>query len=430
MIPEINVLENPQGWRSVRYKYLATTSKGRLPPTEDQGSTASESQVAYLSMEYLRGDSEATIFVDPKGLVVARDNDVLVLWDGSNAGEFLRAKSGVVSSTAALVEAISINRDYLFWISKAVEPVLRMYTNGMGIPHVDGGFLKDLRVLSPDLHIQRNIANDLDRETIRIDALVEEKERMILLLEEKRAALVSHVVSRGLDPGASLQYSNRDWLGDIPVHWNMLRLKFLLNGIEQGSSPQCYSYPAESGEWGVLKSGCTNGGIFREEANKLLPPDIEPFDGYQVHINDVLMSRASGSVDLIGSVAYVENEPTARLLLSDKTFRLLLKHEIIDYRFLVFAMGANFLRHQIRVVISGAEGLANNIAKSDILEFSLAVPPLSEQKEICLFIDKQLNRNGKLKLALKDSIALLKERRTALITATVTGQIPLEEMTL
>lgn len=281
----------------------------------------------------------------------------------------------------------------------------------------------------PPLNVQRGIADYLDSETARIDALVEEKERMIFLLEEKRAALISRVVTRGLDPSAPLKFSGLDWLGDIPAHWNLLRLKFILNGIEQGSSPQCYSYPAESEGWGVLKSGCANGGVFRESENKALPADIEPFDGFQVHVNDVLMSRASGSVDLIGSVAYVENEPAARLLLSDKTFRLLPKHEVMDYRFLVFAMGADFLRHQIKVVISGAEGLANNIAKSDIIEFSLAVPPLSEQKEIFLYIDKQLNRNGKLKLVLKDSIALLKERRVALISAAVTGQISLEEMT-
>lgn len=297
-----------------------------------------------------------------------------------------------------------------------------------GIQNLDAEAYLNLKAPFPPIKEQCIVADYLDRETARIDALVAEKESILALLKEKQVALISHAVTRGLDPNVSLKPSGLDWLGDIPEHWNLLRLKFLLDGIEQGSSPQCYSYPAENEGWGVLKSGCSNGGVFRESENKALPADIEPSYGYQVHINDVLMSRASGSVDLIGSVAYVENEPAARLLLSDKTYRLLLKHEIMDYRFLVFTMGADFLRHQIRAVISGAEGLANNIAKSDILEFSLAVPPLSEQKEICLFIDKQLNRNVRLKLGLKDSIALLKERRAALITAAVTGQIPLEKM--
>ena len=280
----------------------------------------------------------------------------------------------------------------------------------------------------PNTETQCLIANYLDRETARIDALVAEKERMLALLEEKRAALISRAVTRGLDPDVPMRRSGQAWLGEIPAHWQILRLKFLVDGIDQGSSPQCESSPAEADRWGVLKTGCVNGGIFRETENKALPDWVEPFIESEIQIGDILMSRASGSVELIGSVAIVQRQPAARLLLSDKIYRLKAKNEIIIPDFLVFAMGARYLRQQIKSVISGAEGLANNIAKTDILEFVVVVPPVSDQERICKYLKTALDRNDVLRIALKDSLSLAKERRAALITAAVTGQIPLEAM--
>lgn len=280
----------------------------------------------------------------------------------------------------------------------------------------------------PPLPAQRLIADYLDRETARIDALVAEKERMLALLEEKRAALISRAVTRGLDPDVPMRRSGQAWLGEIPAHWQILRLKFLVDGIDQGSSPQCESSPAEADRWGVLKTGCVNGGIFRETENKALPDWFEPFIESEIQVGDILMSRASGSVELIGSVAIVQRQPAARLLLSDKIYRLKAKNEIIIPDFLVFAMGARYLRQQIKSVISGAEGLANNIAKKDIMEFVVVVPPVSDQERICTYLKAALDRNDVLRIALKDSVSLAKERRAALITAAVTGQIPLEAM--
>lgn len=424
------VLPNSLSWSEVRFRYLASTAKGRLPQKEEEESLADEeSHVPYLSMEYIRGEDEARNFVPSKGMLLALDADVILLWDGSNAGEFFKAKFGAISSTTALVRPYYLTKNYLFWVCKAVEPILKTFTNGMGIPHVDGEFLSNLRLpLAPEKKTQQLIANYLDRETARIDALIAGKESMLALLEEKRTALVSQSVTRGLNPNAPLKPSGLDWLDDIPVGWEVMRLKFLLRGIDQGNSPQCHSFPAEVGEWGVLKTGCVNGGVFRERENKALPNTIEPYPESEVRINDVLMSRASGSVDLIGSVAYVSSQPFSRLLLSDKIYRFRTHPEIIQPAFIVYVMGSSYLRHQIKSVISGAEGLANNIAKSDILEFSIIVPPLKEQEEISTYIENKISKNSLISEALTTSIALLKERRAALITAAITGQIPGKEM--
>ncbi len=345
--------------------------------------------------------------------------------------EYLVGGKGFGSSELFVIRPTVAERRFLFYYFQSSvfkQDGEASMTGAGGLKRVSPDVLRQHRLPFPSLDVQRLIAAYLDRETARIDRLIAAKERMLALLEEKRAALVSRVVTRGLDPNAPLKPSGQEWLGEIPAHWQVLRLKFATSGIDQGASPQCYSYPAAPGEWGVLKTGCVNGGEFREQENKALPDENESLPEIEVHQGDVLMSRASGSVDLIGSVAHVASQPVARLMLSDKIYRLRVRGDILNPRYLVLAMGARYLRHQIKSVISGAEGLANNIAKSDVMELLLLVPPILEQRRIVDDLDRAISSNKVLCGSLGKSIALAKERRAALITAAVTGQIPLEEM--
>jgi type I restriction enzyme S subunit len=93
---------------------------------------------------------------------------------------------------------------------------------------------------------------------------------MLTLLEEKREALISQAVTRGLDPNVSFKRSGLDWLGDIPQHWNIRRLKFLVQNLEQGSSPQASNIPAEPDELGILKLSAVYKGEFLRHENKAL----------------------------------------------------------------------------------------------------------------------------------------------------------------
>lgn len=317
-----------------------------------------------------------------------------------------------------------------FFLIPHIVAVIDSSTFGAKMPRANWDFIGSLSVPLPERPVQRRIADYLDAETAEMDALISEKERMLALLEEKRAAVVTQAVTRGLDPQVKLKPSDLDWLGDIPARWSVRRLKFLIDGIDQGWSPRCFNFPAEKGQWGVLKTGCVNGGVFREQENKVLPDDIDPPKGIEVGVGDMLMSRASGSIELIGAVARVVNQPKARLLLSDKTFRLRPTTDILDADFLVAAMGSRALRHQIKAFISGAEGLANNIARSDIDNLMIPLPPLEEQQDIAAHIRLRTREAASLIKSLSASLSLLRERRSALIAAAVTGQIPIEEMTV
>ncbi|QDT24814.1 Type-1 restriction enzyme EcoKI specificity protein [Gimesia panareensis] len=311
--------------------------------------------------------------------------------------------------------------------SKTIRQQLELSAKGVtrfGLPQ-DG--IGKLQLPIPPLKEQHDVVEFLERETFLLDELIAEKNEMLVILDRKRSAAITQLVTQGLDPKVRRRPSGNESLGDIPEHWNVRRLKYLLEGIQQGWSPQCHNFPAGEGEFGVLKTGCVNGGIFDESQNKLLPVDVEPPLDIEVNRGDILMSRASGSIHLIGSVALVKSMPKARLLLSDKTFRLIPNHEM-NPAYLVLAMGSNCLRWQISRCISGAEGLANNITKSDIGNLILPVPPLSEQERIADELSNLETETEAIKFALNETLSLLSDKRSALITAAITGEIPIEEM--
>ncbi len=273
----------------------------------------------------------------------------------------------------------------------------------------------------PPLHEQTAIAAFLDRETAKIDGLVAEQRRLMELLKEKRQAVISHAVTKGLNPHAPMKPSGIEWLGDVPEHWEVCAARRVIARIEQGWSPECFARPAEPGERGVLKTGCVNRGAFNEQENKALPDTLLPMLEYEVRPGDVLMSRASGSPELVGSTAYV-HAVRPRLMLSDKAFRIH-PEPAIDKRFFATAFNSRYLREQIERAISGAEGLANNLPQSALFAFSICVPPLHEQTSIVKHVAGTTATFDTLTAEAARAIELLQERRTALISAAVTGKI-------
>lgn len=292
---------------------------------------------------------------------------------------------------------------------------------GVSYPAINASDLGDIRIQLPPLDTQASIADYLDAETGRIDALVAEKERMLALLGEKRAALISRAVTRGLDPNAPLKPSGLDWLGDIPAHWTVERLKFHLYRLEQGWSPQCDNYPAGDDEWGVLKVGAVNSWEFNPIENKKLPDSESPVQNYEIRAQDVLMSRAN-TKELLGSVALVE-DVRARLLLCDKLYRLDVIDDRLSRKFLVSFLRSKPGRYLFEQEATGASGSMQNIGQDTVRNVWIPVPPKSEQEAIASALTRERRQTAEIEVALSESISLLKERRSALITAAVTGQI-------
>jgi type I restriction enzyme S subunit len=307
--------------------------------------------------------------------------------------------------------------------NRAFQTYAQSFGNGI-LAHrcaINWDILKPIGMPVPPMSEQRGILAFLDRETTKIDALIAEQQRLVELLQEKRQAVISHAVTKGLNPDVPMKDSGIEWLGEVPEHWRLMAVRRLLARIEQGWSPECFSRPAENEEWGVVKTGCVNRGTFADGENKALPDTLAPVPEYEICVGDLLMSRASGSPELVGSTAYV-HDTRPRLMLSDKIFRLHPNPDV-DRRYLALIFNAPLMRFQIERAISGAEGLANNLPQSALKGFVCPLPPSDEQEAIVEYVSRRLAEFDLLSTEARGAIALLQERRSALISAAVTGQI-------
>lgn len=297
-------------------------------------------------------------------------------------------------------------------------------TGAGGLKRVPDEFARNFPVSIPGLKEQRAIAANLDREVARIDALIEKKSTFIELLREKRQALITHAVTKGLDPNAKMKESGVQWLGEVPGHWTVAPLKRLISSIGQGWSPECEARVPEDSEWGVVKVGCVNGGVFRSNESKVLPADMTPRPELALKAGDVLVSRAN-TRELVGSCAVVPRDHP-HLMLCDKLYRIGPGEQVLP-EFLAALINVHG-RRAVEVEATGASSSMVNIAQSVILDLVVAVPDRDEQREIIGRVAIAVARIELLRDKTERSIALLKERRGALITAAVTGQIDLREV--
>jgi type I restriction enzyme S subunit len=300
-------------------------------------------------------------------------------------------------------------------------------TYGAKMPRASWDIMAGLFLAVPPKAEQSAIAAFLDRETAKIDALVDEQEKLIALLAEKRQAVISQAVTKGLNPAALMKDSGIEWLGQVPEHWALKRIKHLTRTIEQGWSPQCENFPIEAPEeWGVLKVGCVNGGSFSPRENKSLPAELEPLPELGIMAGDLLISRAN-TRELVGSAA-VPDKDYRNLMLSDKLYRIRLHSEAGLPEFLGRYLATDPVRGQIELSATGASNSMLNIGQSTVLELAIAVPPLSEQAAIVTFLDDEHARMDALVFAATQAIGLLKEHRSALISAAVTGKIDVRRL--
>lgn len=210
--------------------------------------------------------------------------------------------------------------------------------------------------------------------------------------------------------------SGVEWIGEVPEHWETVRVKHVAPSVEQGWSPQCDPAEAGPGEWGVLKVGCVNGSVFDPHENKALPATLDPVPSLAVNTGDVLVSRAN-TRELVGSCAKVTaNYP--RLMLCDKLYRLRPSDRITSDLLarVIQAVG----RETIEMAASGTSASMVNISMDTIRNLKFFLPPPSEQSAITTAIDRETTRIDALIAKKSRFIELLGEKRQALITRAVT----------
>ncbi|MFJ8432018.1 hypothetical protein ACIQ9P_12055 [Kitasatospora sp. NPDC094019] len=400
------------GTRHIRLKYLYVPSGEANRPDEEVLSVYRDHGVIPKSS---RADNfnktpenvERYLLVRPGDLVVNR----MKAWQGSLGVSEYR---GIVSGDYEVLRPVpgSVSGRYMHYALRSRHMVGEYRVRSTGIRPSQWRLywdqMGDIRIPLPTLDEQEWIANYLDRETTQIDTLIKEQQLLVDLLRERRGAVSTAVLS-----------------SVVPLTTGQ-RLKHVVTGVTQGWSPQCYPWPADGVEtWAVLKAGAANGGVFRPDENKELPKDQAPRPDRVVRRGQLVISRAN-TRDLLGSAAVVEGDFPC-LMLSDKLYALDLDKETADPRYVATVLGTPRLRGLIEVEATGASHSMQNISLEDILNLPMDLPSLDVQRQAVSRMREQIARIDVLITESERVIQLSQERRAALITAAVTGQIDVRQ---
>ncbi len=295
-------------------------------------------------------------------------------------------------------------------------------STGVSYPAINASDLADIRINLPDIETQRLIADYLDRETPRIDALVAEKEKMLALLEEKRAALISRAVARGLDENAPLKPSGLDWLGDIPAHWELWRLKHLAE-VRGGLTLGKKYLRNDLIEMPYLRVANVQDGYLKLDDVQTVEVSPEEARCYLLQRDDVLMNEG-GDIDKLGR-GCVWRDEIKSCLHQNHVFSV--RPRRADAEWLALWTSTLHAKRYFEQRAKRSTNLAS-ISSTNIKELPVPMPPMDEQLNIKRYVESTVKKIVAIYSEMQQSIELLKERRAALITAAVTGQVPLGEM--
>jgi type I restriction enzyme, S subunit len=276
--------------------------------------------------------------------------------------------------------------------------------------------------MPPELE-QAKIADFLDRETAQIDDLIGKQERLIELLAYKRQAVITQAVTKGLDPNAPTKPSGIPWLGSIPTHWAASRLKWTDPTQESGTSVNGMDVPAGPSEIGVLKTGAVSKGQFVSSANKTVVPEDLDRVSCPVRAGTLIVNRAN-TPDLVGSTG-LTTQSMPNLFLSDKLWQI--DFQSAEASFVFWWSKTDVYRSQVQFRRVGASATMQNLSYPDFLTVDIALPSIEVQRTIAQFLGQKTDRIDALTIKAEQTIKLLRERRSALISAAVTGKIDVRE---
>lgn len=287
---------------------------------------------------------------------------------------------------------------------------------GATMQRISRGVLGNIRLVVPPLPEQTQIASFLDYETARIDALIEKQQQLIALLEEKRQAVISHAVTKGLNPDAPMRDSGVEWLGEVPAHWHTCPLMRIVDEARQVMYGIVLPGPDVSVGVPIVKGGDVKPARLSLQSLKKTTFEIEKrYARSRLRANDLVYAIRGG----VGDVELVPEEIQGANLTQDAA-RIAPASGILP-RWLLMSLRGDYFWRQIERRIVGATVRGINIR--DLKRGIVAVPPETEQKAIADYLREELEKMEKLKGRLRAFLSGLQERRTALISAAVTGKI-------
>ena len=331
----------------------------------------------------------------------------------------LSTKKGMITSAyTAFKSKENINTQYVYYFFESLDDAkaLKPYYKGLRKTVRPPEFLK-IHVPFPPKEEQDVISKFLDSETSRIDNLIAKQEKLIELLEEQRKSIISHAVTKGLNPNAPMKDSGVEWLGDVPEHWEVTRLKNIgksIIGLTYSPNEICNP---DDDSYLVLRSSNVQNGQLSFLDNVYVKSYVS--EKLKIKKNDILICSRNGSRDLIGKNTIIKNPPKNSTF---GAFMTVYRSEHADYVYWI--LNSYIFKAQAGSYLTTT---VNQLTINNLNSMTVPFAPTSEQNEIVEFLSTENLKFNNLISKQKALIEKLKEYRASIISHAVTGKIDVRE---
>ncbi|MBE7005932.1 MAG: type I restriction endonuclease subunit S [Ruminococcaceae bacterium] len=384
------------------YPPLSVTMRGVLP----QLATVAKTDAHDARKLVLKGDFAINSRSDRRGSCGISDND-----------------GSVSLINTVLVPRGKMNPQYYNWLFHTVQFADEYYRNGHGI--VDDLWttrwdeMKRIVIPVPPELEQAVIAGFLKKKVGAIDAVISEARASIEEYKAWRASIIFEAVTKGLDPNVEMKDSGVKWLGTVPQHWTVSRLKTVVAYIESGVSVNASQSAASEGKIGVLKTSSVSKYVFNPTENKEVNSDELNRVACQVRANTIIVSRMN-TPELVGACGYVEKDYPL-LFLPDRLWQV---HFVdsVSAKYVYYYLCSNYIKNYYASLSSGTSSSMQNISQGQFLNAAVLLPERVEQEDVVEFLDKKCADIDTMILEKESLISDLESYKRSLIFEVVTGK--------
>ena len=430
----------PSHWQRLKFKFAS--NEGKAFASGPFGSSIGSQFYRDIGVPVIRGNNLSLDAKKPK-----YNDDGYVFLDESKADELANAEviagdlvftargtvgqiglipdKGILEWKRAILSANQLrfrngntgfNSVYLWYLfsSWVVRTQIALSSDSVAQPNLNLGSLKDLNLFKPLWKEQETIANFLDHETAKIDLLIEKQQGLIALLKEKRLAVISHAVTKGLNPNAPMKDSGVEWLGEVPEHWVCSGLKYYARIVDcKHITAEFYDEGIPLASIGEVKEWAVNLQNAKCTSEKYYLDLIG--GGRKPEVGDIIYSRNA----TVGEAALVVKDMP--LFAMGQDVCLIKLNNEISPEYILHVLKSLVVTQQLDLAMVGSTFKRINV--DDIRNFFMVFPSYTEQLQIVSELNRVVERYDSLTNKAESTISLMQERRTALISAAVTGKI-------
>jgi type I restriction enzyme, S subunit len=375
-------------------------------------------KMVYTKLTYLNWDK---YYESPE--IQIKEEDVVFVKTGSTLGKvgYIETLPHEMTLNPQLIvfKKRKCHAKYLYYLlnTKLIKAYVDNSNNGGTIPTMTQESILNYEVPSCEYTEQQTIANYLDIATAKIDTLIEKQTKLIELLREKRQAVISTAVTRGLDNTVAMKNSGVEWLGEIPKHWEVWKMSHAFNTIGSGTTPTSTKESYYNGYIPWVTTGELRENTILRTKKLLTDEAIQDNSSLKLFpINSIIIAMYGATIGRLGVLGIKATTNQACCVMTDSPS---IKNPYLYY----WLMG-----YRDEIIKLGYGGGQPNISQDTISSLQVSAPSIKLQEKIINYLDDKTSKIDKLISKSTKAIDLLKEKRTALISSTVTGKIDVREV--